>query len=107
MNLPRILIAVFVLALIGAGFWYFSGGTEEAQANDLKTIVEKGEFKIYVNATGELQAKRSVEIRGPQGMRSAGIYQTNITDLVTEGTVVKKGDYVASLDRTEVSTKIK
>jgi len=107
MTFPRILIAVFVIALIGVGFWYFSGGTEESQADDLKTVVEKGEFQIYVTATGELQAKRSVKIRGPQGMRSAGIYQTNITDLVTEGTVVSKGDYVASLDRTELSTKMK
>lgn len=107
MNLPRILIAILLVALAGLGYWYFSSNSDTQQANNLKTTVKRGEFKIYVNATGELQAKRSVKIRGPQGMRSAQIYQTNITDLVPEGTVVTKGEYVASLDRTELATKMK
>lgn len=65
-----------------------------------------GNFVVSVNATGELKAKKSIKIQGPQGMRSAGIYNTTIKDLIPEGTVVKKGDYVASLDKTELATKI-
>jgi multidrug efflux pump subunit AcrA (membrane-fusion protein) len=40
-------------------------------------------------------------------MRSAQIYQTNITDMIPEGTLVKEGDYVAALDKTELETKMK
>lgn len=62
---------------------------------------------MYVSATGELKAKNSEEIKGPTGMRAAQIYQVTISDMVPEGTMVKKGDYVASLDRTELETKLK
>lgn len=68
--------------------------------------VKKSNFLVSVNATGELKAKKSIKISGPQGMRSAGIYNTTIKDLIPEGTVVKKGDFVASLDKTELATKI-
>lgn len=61
---------------------------------------------MTVTATGELNAKRSVKVRGPQGMRAAGIYQTTITFLVPEGTVLEAGDYVGSLDRTELANKL-
>ncbi|MBK9014796.1 MAG: HlyD family efflux transporter periplasmic adaptor subunit [Saprospiraceae bacterium] len=40
-------------------------------------------------------------------MRSAQIWQATITDMVPEGTVLKAGDYVATLDRTELETKLK
>ncbi|MCB0668184.1 MAG: HlyD family secretion protein, partial [Saprospiraceae bacterium] len=72
----------------------------------ITTQVKKGPFDIYVNATGELKAKRSVKIRGPEGMRSVGIYQTTISNLIPEGTVVKKGEFVASLDKTELASKM-
>jgi multidrug resistance efflux pump len=71
--------------------------------------VEKGRFEVLVTTTGELQAKESVEIRGPQGLRNRrlGIREVKIIDLVPEGTVVDSGDYVARLDKTETLTKLK
>lgn len=97
------------LLIIAAAIFYFSIGPSSAkvQEKDVKTIVKGGEFVISVSATGELQAKRSEKIRGPQGMRTVQIYQTTITNMVPEGTVVKAGDYVATLDRTELDGKIK
>ncbi len=83
------------------------GGKEKEQAKNLFAPVKKGEFKIYVAATGELKAKNSEEIKGPSGMRAAQIWQATISDMVAEGTVVKAGQYVASLDRTELETKLK
>ncbi len=83
------------------------GGKGKAQAKSISTTVKKGEFKIYVAATGELKAKNSEEIKGPSGMRSAQIWQATISDMVPEGTVLKAGDYVATLDRTELETKLK
>ncbi len=107
MKIFRILIPILILGLVGGAIYYFTQGGETKQAKDLLTTVKKGEFKIYVNATGELQAKRSIKITGPQGMRTVQVYQTTISDLVPEGTIVKEGDYVGSLDKTELSTKIK
>ncbi|MFK7807576.1 MAG: efflux RND transporter periplasmic adaptor subunit [Saprospiraceae bacterium] len=107
MPYTRYLFPLLIIGALVAGYFYFTPDTKKSQVKALKTTVEKGEFIIRVTATGELKAKRSEKIRGPQGMRSARIYQTNITDLVPEGTVVQEGEYVATLDRTELDTKLK
>ncbi len=83
-----------------------STSTAEKQVDDLLSAVVKGPMEVTVTGTGELNAKKSVKIRAPQGMRPAGIYETTLSDLVPEGTVVKEGDYVASLDRTELAGKM-
>jgi len=107
MPYSRYLFPLLLAGILAASYFYLKPGTQQEQIKALKTTVGKGEFVIRVTATGELKAKRSEKIRGPQGMRSARIYQTNITDLVPEGTVVKEGEYVATLDRTELDTKLK
>lgn len=83
-----------------------STSTAEKQVDDLLSAVIKGPMEVTVTGTGELNAKKSVKIRAPQGMRPAGIYETTLSDLIPEGTVVKEGDYVASLDRTELAGKM-
>ncbi|MCB0522429.1 MAG: HlyD family efflux transporter periplasmic adaptor subunit [Lewinellaceae bacterium] len=102
----HLLLAVLasILLLQACGL---SENKSNEQAKQLSTIIQKGEFKIYVAATGELKAKNSEEIKGPTGMRSAQIWQATISDMVPEGTVVKAGAYVASLDPTELQTKLK
>ena len=78
----------------------------EDEQNNLKTTVLKGSFKIEVNTSGELKAKESEDIKGPTSLRSHGIWQIKITDLITEGSYIDSGDYVAQLDKSEVGTKI-
>lgn len=103
-KIPFVLIFLVSLLIFSA---CSGGGQGKSQSKSLTTKVKKGEFKIYVAATGELKAKNSEEIKGPSGMRSAQIWQATISDMVAEGTVVKAGDYVATLDRTELETKLK
>jgi HlyD family secretion protein len=69
--------------------------------------VKKGQFPIEVTTTGELIAKRSEKIFGPEGLRQLQIWQVKIQDIIPDGTVVDSGQYVATLDRTEISNKIK
>lgn len=107
MTFQKLLIPFVILTLLGGAFYFLSGDAAEKQEDNLSAIVQQGEFRIFVNASGELKAKNSVKIKGPGGMRPAGIYNTTITDMVPEGTVVKEGEYVAALDKTELSTKTK
>ncbi len=102
-----ILIGSVVALAIFFFIYNFSTGNQKEQISELTVKVRRGAFPITVMATGELQAKKSVKIRGPQGMRTAGIYETTISNLVPEGTVVKAGDFVAALDRTELADKMK
>lgn len=80
-----------------------SGGEGKAE---ILISPKTGEFEVTVTATGELQAKNSVSIFGPQGAGKANIYQAKISDLLPEGTKVKKGDYVARVDDSDLTTKI-
>jgi len=70
---------------------------------------EKGQFDIVVTTTGELQAKKSTDIIGPEFTMSRNIraMDIKITDMVPEGTEVKSGEYVATLDRTTFDNSLK
>jgi len=100
-----IIYGLIAVAVAVAAYFAFRPDASSSKA-EIYAEVKKSNFVVAVNATGELKAKKSIKIRGPQGMRSAGIYNTTIKDLIPEGTVVKKGEYVASLDKTELATKI-
>ncbi len=107
MALSKLLYGLLGLAIIATiGYFVFKPSNAE-QVKDLTAVVKKGQFEITVTATGELQAKKSVKIRAPQGMRTANIWETTITDLVPEGKLVTAGQYVATLDRTELATKMR
>ena len=86
-------------------FYAFSGSDPE-ESTEISVVVEKGLFEVKVFTTEELEAKNSVDIKGPAGLRSAGIWRVQIADLIPEGTKVKKGDYIAALDKSELSDKI-
>ena len=105
--MKKILFPLLGLVAAGLLIWVATRPAAEEEAVLLTVPVQQGEFRMKVVATGELQAKRSEKIVGPSAMRTNQIYQTNITDLVPEGTMVEAGDYVATLDKTEVDTKIK
>ncbi len=82
-----------------------SGGP--AAGSDILVSPKKGGFVVTVTTTGELQAKNSIQIMGPEGARTANIWQMKIANLIPEGTIVKKGDFVAELDKSEITGKYK
>ena len=106
MKLSKLILPAVILAALGIAAYFLFKPSATQQRKDLLTTVKKDAFYINVVATGELKAKKSVKIRGPQGMRAAGIYETTISDLVTEGTILEEGAYVATLDRTELAGKM-
>ncbi|MCX8209663.1 MAG: efflux RND transporter periplasmic adaptor subunit [Lewinella sp.] len=105
--MKQYLLPLLGIIAVGLSVWYFTQPAEAEESVQLTVPVKQGKFLMSVIATGELQAKHSEKIKGPPGMRSNQIYQTSITDLVPEGTMVKEGDYVAKLDKTELDTKVK
>ncbi len=71
--------------------------------------VKQGPFEIIVTTTGELQAQSMERIQGPVDLQNRNVRMGDIKilDMVPEGTVVKEGDYVATLDRSSADTKLK
>jgi len=93
---------VLVFLLIG---YFVVRGNKTSKLADILAPVKKGRFKVEIETTGELEAKNSVKILGPQSLRTFQIWQVVIQNIVDEGTVVKKGDWIATLDRSEFQNK--
>ena len=73
---------------------------------ELTARVEEGDFRVVVTTTGELRARKFVQIQGPTNAQQAQQYQMRISSLVPEGTVVKEGDIVGELDRSGIASKV-
>ena len=100
----RPVFGVAFLALVVTGAWGVtrSNGTDDPA---IVARVQRGEFAVTVNTTGELSARESVKMTAPANTRQVQIYQMKIASIVPEGTVVQQGDVVAQLDRSEISSK--
>ncbi|MFO8234994.1 MAG: efflux RND transporter periplasmic adaptor subunit [Bacteroidales bacterium] len=105
----KTLITIIAVIVIISGFIGITQTGKKADESRLLTEVKEGKFEIIVTTTGELQARQSLEIKGPEALRNRelGIREIKIVDLVQEGTVVDSGDYVAELDQTEALSKLK
>ena len=80
---------------------FFIRGKGKSEAAEILADVKHGTFRVEIETTGELEAKNSVKILGPSTLRDFRIWNVTIQNIVDEGTVVKKGDWVATLDRSE------
>ncbi len=103
----KILIASAVIVVAAVLVWWFALRAPSEDQSAILVSPKRGNFDITVTISGELQAKNSLEIRGPEGVRQLGIWQMKITNLVGEGTTVKPGDLVAQLDQSEIATKMR
>ena len=102
---PFIILYV-IIALISL---FFLLGSKQGNAKEsIFSEVKQGDFEINVVTTGEIRAKIQTDIEAPGAeMQVAGLWNgTKIQDLIAEGSVVKAGDFVASLDKTPLMTKL-
>ncbi len=98
-----IITGIIILVLIG----YFGlKGKKSGEGSELFAYVKGGTFRIEIETTGELEAMNSTKILGPARLRDFRIYNVAINKIVEEGTVVRKGDWVASLDPSELESKV-
>lgn len=100
----KVVIAIGVVGGLGASVLGVlggnAGGGSDASSVELATATVM-DFDITTIATGELEARRSVEVRSQVGTRSA------IIELVPEGSRVKKGDVLVALNGEELDDQIK
>lgn len=91
-----------VVLLVG---YFIVKGNKASDVADILATVKRGPFKVEIETTGELEAKNSVKIQGPSRVRNYEVWNINIQSIIDEGTLVKKGDWVATLDRSEFQGK--
>jgi len=104
MNKKRlIIIAISVIVLIIAYSFYSKKSNENVS---ITTKVIKQNFVNEVITSGEAQSTSLTKINGPSSLRKFRLRDVKIQDLVAEGTIVKKGDYVGRLNPAEVNEQI-
>jgi len=104
MNKKRLLLVGIPVLLLLLGYFVFSSDSEEDVSITAKVI--KGEFLNEVIISGEAQSTSLKKIDAPVELRNYRLYDVKIQDLVPEGTVVKKGDYVGKLDPSGINGQI-
>lgn len=99
----KVLALVVLLGIPSA--WLLARGAAPADTA-LVATTKRGEFKVTVTTSGELRARKFVQITVPANANQADAYQMKISSIVPEGTVVKEGDVVAELDRSTIASKM-
>jgi len=91
-----ILVGAGLLVLIVSGMLFFG---VKLPSNIYK--VKRENFEAIISCKGEIQSEKAVLINLPDifGDHTLEIYDTQMKDLIPEGSIVKKGDYVALLDQ--------
>ncbi len=102
----KVIISISIVAILLMAFVIQKFNSKGSDNSEVLTEVKRGVFRMEVTTTGELDAKNSVQVLGPSGLRRAQIWQVKIEDIVEEGTVVEKGGYIARLDQSEVGDKV-
>lgn len=102
-NRKLLWLAAGIIALLL--LWWGLGSEQDTQ-RDLSAEAFVGDFQDEVTSSGELMAENSEDINGPTAMRRYGIYNVKISELVPEGTYVSEGDFVAMLDKSELTSRL-
>lgn len=70
--------------------------------------VQTGSFELAINLKGEVRGKNAVVINLPDELkkRELRIYELEIKDMVQEGTIVKKGGWIATLDAGTINQRM-
>jgi multidrug efflux pump subunit AcrA (membrane-fusion protein) len=71
-------------------------------------VVHVTDFEKSIQTKGEIQGKNSLVITMPEALRNRELHMHDILikDMVQEGTLVKEGDWVATLDQGRITSEI-
>jgi RND family efflux transporter MFP subunit len=102
--LITLVVGLFVAGPIAWFKW--SGPSTSSEDSKVVATVKQGAFRVTVTTTGELRARKFVQVQGPTNAQQANVYQTKIASIVPEGQLVKEGDLIAELDRSPAANKL-
>jgi multidrug efflux pump subunit AcrA (membrane-fusion protein) len=108
--MKRTIIITIGLAIVTlVGLFVFNKLISRKESNKLFAEAVKGDFEIAISASGEILAENSVDIKAPEVSRGRDFHGSDlkIQDMVPEGTEVREGDYIATLDRTQFDNTLK
>jgi HlyD family secretion protein len=104
-----ITISLAVVAVTLVAMFVVNKLTSKKDGDHLFTEAIKGDFEISISASGEILPEYSIDIKAPEVSRGRDFHASDlkIQDIVPEGTEVKKGDYIATIDKTQFDNTLK
>jgi multidrug efflux pump subunit AcrA (membrane-fusion protein) len=104
-----ITISLAVVAVTLVAMFVVNKLTSKKDGDHLFTEAIKGDFEISISASGEILPEYSIDIKAPEVSRGRDFHASDlkIQDIVPEGTEVKEGDYIATLDKTQFDNTLK
>jgi len=71
--------------------------------------IRRGNLEVLVNCKGEVKGEKYTEINLPDVIcdEELHVYQFKIADAILEGKAVRKGDYIAKLDDSQLQTNMR
>ncbi|HOU02406.1 MAG: HlyD family efflux transporter periplasmic adaptor subunit [Bacteroidales bacterium] len=126
-----LIITAIVFAVITIAMIIFNKVASKSNKDNTFTEAKRGLFEITVSNAGKLLAENAIDVMGPEinqneqqgggpgggGLRGGGgggrggggmmrAMNMKIQDIVAEGTIVKEGDYIAQLDRSDYTNTL-
>lgn len=107
MNKKQIISASIILVVLVALFLIFRKGVA-SHPKDFYTV-QSGSFEEVIECKGEINSADVVEIKIPDILadNSLRVHSYRIVDIVDEGKMVKKGDFIAQLDQSQLMTRMR
>jgi multidrug efflux pump subunit AcrA (membrane-fusion protein) len=104
-----IIISLTVVAATLVAMFVVNKLTSKKDGDHLFTEAIKGDFEISISASGEILPEYSIDIKAPEVSRGRDFHASDlkIQDIVPEGTEVKEGDYIATIDKTQFDNTLK
>lgn len=103
----RTLYLLPALLVVGGSLaWYTFTPADGLEDTAVTASVKRGDLAVVVTTTGELRARKFVQVSGPANSQMAQVYQTKIASMVPEGQLVKEGEVIAELDKGPVAAKL-
>jgi multidrug efflux pump subunit AcrA (membrane-fusion protein) len=99
-NKKYLIISILIAIVAMAAFF-----AVQIKPNSGKTFkVKRGNLETVINCKGEVRGEKYTEINLPDVIcdQELRVYQLKIVDLILEGKAVKKGDYIAKLDESQI-----
>lgn len=100
MKSKKLWIGIGVIALIAVGFFLLSGGKKEQKVEFETAKAERATINSSITATGTIEPVTSVTV----GTQVSGIVSKLYVDY---NSVVKKGQVIAELDKTNLTSELK
>jgi HlyD family secretion protein len=96
----------FILIIAAGAYWILHSSNTSANIGDAKDtiLVRRVDFPLIVNATGTLEALRSVDVSPPQVGNER---RFKLTRIVGEGKSVSEGDFLMEFDTSQISERLR